>query len=191
VPFDSGRLVFPPVATACFLAIFYPMFRIFLPTAVTDALIAGVLCGYVCYDMIHYYLHYGSPRKGSYFDSLRGYHVRHHFESPHLGKLRRMLHSRKMRYVVSGCCLVCYVIGCVAAKPIEILSSATNAVFVLRLLLSSNSATAVVSWDIVLRLKIDVHGVFQYRRQFPDILSFWCSCSEWRKALCFASIPLR
>nr|CAB3244115.1 fatty acid 2-hydroxylase [Phallusia mammillata] len=85
VPFDSGRLVFPPVASSVFLVILYPMFRLVFSAAVTDSLVAGVLFGYVCYDMTHYYLHYGAPRKGSYFDRLRAYHVRHHFESPHLG----------------------------------------------------------------------------------------------------------
>ncbi|KAF3854383.1 hypothetical protein F7725_022438 [Dissostichus mawsoni] len=34
----------------------------------------GGLCGYVVYDMIHYYLHYGSPKKGSYMYGLKAYH---------------------------------------------------------------------------------------------------------------------
>lgn len=45
----------------------------------------GLVIGYVGYDLTHYYLHYGSPKKGGYFDRLRSYHVRHHFESPDLG----------------------------------------------------------------------------------------------------------
>lgn len=45
----------------------------------------GGLCGYVVYDMIHYYLHYGSPKRGSYLYSLKAYHVKHHFEHQRSG----------------------------------------------------------------------------------------------------------
>ena len=86
VPFDSGRLVFPPVPASILGIILYTVFRIFFVAAITDIFAAGLVFGYICYDLTHYYLHYGSPSKGSYFDRLRSYHVRHHFESPHLGK---------------------------------------------------------------------------------------------------------
>ncbi|XP_076807819.1 fatty acid 2-hydroxylase-like [Clavelina lepadiformis] len=85
VPFDSGRLVFPPAAASVLLVIFYSLFRLFFVGAVVDIFVAGLVLGYVCYDLTHYYLHYGSPKKGGYFDRLRAYHVRHHFESPNLG----------------------------------------------------------------------------------------------------------
>lgn len=52
----------------------------FLVEGLGTTLFVGGLCGYVVYDMIHYYLHYGSPRKGSYLYSLKAYHVKHHFE---------------------------------------------------------------------------------------------------------------
>ena len=48
-------------------------------------LFVGGLCGYVVYDMIHYYLHYGSPRKDSYMYGLKAYHVKHHFEHQRAG----------------------------------------------------------------------------------------------------------
>ncbi|KAH0619453.1 hypothetical protein JD844_000096, partial [Phrynosoma platyrhinos] len=46
---------------------------------------AGGLFGYVVYDMMHYYLHYGSPKKGTYLYRLKSYHVKHHFEHQKAG----------------------------------------------------------------------------------------------------------
>nr|XP_002126665.1 fatty acid 2-hydroxylase [Ciona intestinalis] len=85
VPFDSGRLVFPPVPASMLFLIAYSVFRLCFVVGVADIVSAGVILGYVGYDMTHYYLHYGQPKRGSYFDRLRAYHVRHHFESPNLG----------------------------------------------------------------------------------------------------------
>lgn len=85
VPFDRYRLVFPPVPAAIMLVIFYSLMWLAVPRVFLHSTLAGIIFGYVCYDMTHYYLHYGSPLRGSYFDRLRAYHVRHHFESPDLG----------------------------------------------------------------------------------------------------------
>ena len=45
-----------------------------------------VIFRYVCYDMIHYYTHHGSIRKGSWIDKIRKYHIDHHFIDPNKGK---------------------------------------------------------------------------------------------------------
>lgn len=40
--------------------------------------LAGALIGYLSYDMIHYYIHHGSPRN-RYFYMLKRTHYNHHF----------------------------------------------------------------------------------------------------------------
>ncbi|XP_074864691.1 fatty acid 2-hydroxylase [Carettochelys insculpta] len=79
-PFDSSRLVFPPVPASLVVVLFYSLVRLLLPMAIGTSLFVGGLFGYVVYDMTHYYLHYGSPKKGTYLYSLKAYHVKHHFE---------------------------------------------------------------------------------------------------------------
>ncbi|XP_068117537.1 fatty acid 2-hydroxylase [Hyperolius riggenbachi] len=79
-PFDSSRLVFPPLPASFVIIPLYVLLQLVLPPVVGLSLFVGGLFGYVVYDMMHYYLHYGSPRKGSYLAWLKSYHVRHHFE---------------------------------------------------------------------------------------------------------------
>ncbi|KAJ9597962.1 hypothetical protein L9F63_011163 [Diploptera punctata] len=40
---------------------------------------AGITLGYVTYDLMHFYLHYGSPEAGSYLYYMKRYHNQHHF----------------------------------------------------------------------------------------------------------------
>ncbi|XP_061577143.1 fatty acid 2-hydroxylase [Cololabis saira] len=84
-PFDGSRLVFPPGIAAIVVGVFYAVLRNMLPEILAASVFAGGLCGYVVYDMIHYYLHYGSPKKGSYLYGLKAYHVKHHFEHQRSG----------------------------------------------------------------------------------------------------------
>ncbi|XP_010156455.1 PREDICTED: fatty acid 2-hydroxylase, partial [Eurypyga helias] len=79
-PSDSSRLVFPPVPASLVIGFFYGVLRLLLPEVLGLSVFVGGLCGYVVYDMMHYYLHYGSPRKGTYLYGLKAYHVKHHFE---------------------------------------------------------------------------------------------------------------
>uniref|UniRef100_A0A8C4JWN3 Fatty acid 2-hydroxylase n=1 Tax=Dromaius novaehollandiae TaxID=8790 RepID=A0A8C4JWN3_DRONO len=79
-PFDSSRLVFPPVPASLVVVVFYWLLRVLLPEVLGLSMFVGGLCGYVVYDMMHYYLHYGSPKKGTYLYGLKAYHVKHHFE---------------------------------------------------------------------------------------------------------------
>ncbi|XP_028746903.1 fatty acid 2-hydroxylase-like [Peromyscus leucopus] len=79
-PFDGSRLVFPPVPASLVIAFFYVFLRLILPEAVAGIIFAGGLLGYVLYDMTHYYLHFGSPHKGSYLYNMKAHHVKHHFE---------------------------------------------------------------------------------------------------------------
>ncbi|MFT7813909.1 fatty acid 2-hydroxylase [Arapaima gigas] len=84
-PFDGSRLVFPPGLASPVIAGFYLLIRAVLPEGLGLSMFVGGLCGYVVYDMIHYYLHYGSPQKGSYLYGLKAYHVKHHFEHQRAG----------------------------------------------------------------------------------------------------------
>ncbi|XP_038610260.1 fatty acid 2-hydroxylase [Tachyglossus aculeatus] len=84
-PYDGSRLVFPPIPASLMIGAFYLLLRFILPEAVGGSVFAGGLLGYIIYDMTHYYLHFGSPRKGSYLYGLKAYHVKHHFEHQKLG----------------------------------------------------------------------------------------------------------
>ncbi|XP_067091576.1 fatty acid 2-hydroxylase [Osmerus mordax] len=84
-PFDGSRLVFPPGLASVVVGSFYLLLRHALPEGLGVSLFVGGLCGYVVYDMIHYYLHYGSPNRGSYMYGLKAYHVKHHFEHQQAG----------------------------------------------------------------------------------------------------------
>lgn len=79
VPFDTRRLVFPPFPAAIIALIFYKIFSLIFSESTLILIIAGGLLGYVMYDMIHYYLHYGAPQENSYFYHLKRYHNQHHF----------------------------------------------------------------------------------------------------------------
>ncbi|NWQ96006.1 FA2H hydroxylase, partial [Burhinus bistriatus] len=79
-PFDSSRLVFPPVPASLVIGFFYGILQLMLPAGLGLSVFVGGLCGYVIYDMMHYYLHYGSPKKGTYLYGMKAYHIKHHFE---------------------------------------------------------------------------------------------------------------
>ncbi|KAL9692084.1 hypothetical protein quinque_015858, partial [Culex quinquefasciatus] len=76
VPFDPYRLVFPPVPAVGLASFFYQPVRLLLPYP--QIMVAGGLIGYLAYDMIHYYIHYGSPNGGHLYHMKR-YHYQHHF----------------------------------------------------------------------------------------------------------------
>uniref|UniRef100_A0A3P8RM07 Fatty acid 2-hydroxylase n=1 Tax=Amphiprion percula TaxID=161767 RepID=A0A3P8RM07_AMPPE len=84
-PFDGSRLVFPPGIASIMVGSFYMILCKTLPEILGVSVFVGGLCGYVVYDMIHYYLHYGSPKRGSYMYGLKAYHVKHHFEHQRAG----------------------------------------------------------------------------------------------------------
>ena len=45
---------------------------------------AGLLFGYLCYDMIHYATHHFSMKRGVWL-WLKQYHMRHHYKDDHIG----------------------------------------------------------------------------------------------------------
>ncbi|CAG9807765.1 unnamed protein product [Chironomus riparius] len=87
VPFDEYRLVFPPIPAAILTAIGYQLLRVFHYFSLISQpklLLAGILIGFLGYDMTHYYLHFASP-KNAYFYNLKRYHYKHHFVSHEKG----------------------------------------------------------------------------------------------------------
>ncbi|XP_034949340.1 fatty acid 2-hydroxylase [Chelonus insularis] len=77
-PFDNQRLVFPPLAGIFIAFILYNLYKIVFSSMI-DIVAAGTMTGYLCYDLIHYYLHYGSPKVHTYLYEMKRYHNYHHF----------------------------------------------------------------------------------------------------------------
>ncbi|GBP65625.1 Chorion peroxidase [Eumeta japonica] len=77
VPFDGLRQVFPPVPAMAIASVLYlPVSIIFNYPLIK---MTGGLIGYLIYDMIHYYVHHGSPADGTYLYTMKRYHSNHHF----------------------------------------------------------------------------------------------------------------
>jgi len=86
-PWDRLRLVFPPVPAMLIAApIFGLLYLAVLGTAEplenAFAHMAGLLVGYLVYDLSHYYQHHAKPRTrlGRW---LKRYHLEHHHKHPH------------------------------------------------------------------------------------------------------------
>ncbi len=76
-PWDGTRLVFPPVAGLVIATGIYGLLRILLPTPEAMAAMAGLLIGYMIYDLTHYYTHHARPRS-RWGKFLKRYHLAHH-----------------------------------------------------------------------------------------------------------------
>jgi len=78
-PWDRDRLVMPPTVTAVIAVVAWFAFR--WMGNVEHAWFAGLVAGYVWYDLTHYYLHHAAPitAAGKW---LRKYHLVHHFQTP-------------------------------------------------------------------------------------------------------------
>jgi len=83
-PFDRGRLVFPPFPASIIFGFVFGLYRTFLSLPVTCLVLSGTVIGYVCYDLIHFYLHHGRPSL-SYWKQLKKYHYEHHFKDWNTG----------------------------------------------------------------------------------------------------------
>lgn len=79
VPFDSRRLVFPPFPAAILVFLGYKISSVIFPKSVLLLIVGGSVLGYVVYDMIHFYLHNGTPKEGTYMYYMKRYHNQHHF----------------------------------------------------------------------------------------------------------------
>ncbi|KAG0239737.1 fatty acid alpha-hydroxylase [Actinomortierella wolfii] len=79
LPMDRLRLVMPPVLTVFLGTPIYLTLRMVLPSAVADAMMSGVFFGYICYDMVHYYLHHARVIE-FHFKEMKTYHLAHHYK---------------------------------------------------------------------------------------------------------------
>jgi 4-hydroxysphinganine ceramide fatty acyl 2-hydroxylase len=82
-PQDARRLVMPPIISLPVLLIFYGVFLAVFGR-ISPAVFAGLIFGYLCYDMIHYATHHFSMKRGVWL-WLKQYHMRHHYKDDHVG----------------------------------------------------------------------------------------------------------
>jgi len=84
-PMDPDRLVFPPALALLGVGIFYTIYASLFPWHIIVNFASGQLFGYICYDVIHYYLHHGQPSAHTYYAKRKAYHQAHHYKEPDLG----------------------------------------------------------------------------------------------------------
>jgi 4-hydroxysphinganine ceramide fatty acyl 2-hydroxylase len=82
-PNDASRLVLPPVISVPLAVLFYFLFA-FTFRRFAPAVWAGLVAGYVCYDMIHYATHH-FPMRSRIGLWLKQYHLRHHYKDDEAG----------------------------------------------------------------------------------------------------------
>ena len=85
-PQIKTRLVMPPIVTVPLALVFYQLYATVVGNWLAapqwvDALFAGYIVGYVCYDMIHYATHHWPMRSGV-LKALKRYHMLHHYKTP-------------------------------------------------------------------------------------------------------------
>jgi dihydroceramide fatty acyl 2-hydroxylase len=116
-PHDGLRLVMPPLPGAGIALCIFSVLRCALPPAEARIAMAGLLAGYVHYDMLHYAIHHASSSGvgdggagaagrlaaaccGVWLPRLRANHLRHHYGNPDAGYgisstwLDTLLHTR-------------------------------------------------------------------------------------------------
>ena len=79
-PWDADRLVMPPIVSALIAVLLWLLAKWALG-AHLHAAFAGLVIGYVWYDLTHYYLHHAVPTT-AFGKWLRKYHLVHHFKTP-------------------------------------------------------------------------------------------------------------
>jgi len=82
-PNDASRLVMPPAVSIPLAFMFYGLFLL-LFGRFTPPVFAGLLAGYLFYDMLHYATHHFAMKRGVWL-WLKKYHMRHHYQDDHVG----------------------------------------------------------------------------------------------------------
>ena len=82
-PNDARRLVMPPVISIPLAFLFFGLFFLIFGS-LAPAVFAGLVFGYLCYDMLHYATHHLAMKSGMWL-WLKQYHLRHHFKDDHVG----------------------------------------------------------------------------------------------------------
>jgi sterol desaturase/sphingolipid hydroxylase (fatty acid hydroxylase superfamily) len=79
-PVDPTRLVMPPAAAIILAVVLFSLFRLPLGAQRVEPFFAGFLVGYLCYDYIHFCVHFFQPRT-RLGRMLKQNHMIHHFVS--------------------------------------------------------------------------------------------------------------
>jgi len=82
-PNDARRLVMPPSISVPLAVLFYILFLLIFGH-LAPSVFAGLVFGYVCYDMLHYATHHFSMKRGPWL-WLKQYHLRHHYKDDDAG----------------------------------------------------------------------------------------------------------
>jgi len=82
-PNDARRLVMPPIISIPLAFLFFGLFFLIFGS-LAPAVFAGLVFGYLCYDMLHYATHHLAMKSGVWL-WLKQYHLRHHFKDDHVG----------------------------------------------------------------------------------------------------------
>jgi sterol desaturase/sphingolipid hydroxylase (fatty acid hydroxylase superfamily) len=80
-PHDPDRLVMPPVVAGTLALLVGAPLRLALDPRAFPAFFAGLLAGYLWYDLTHYAVHHLKPRT-ALGEAQRRYHYLHHFKTP-------------------------------------------------------------------------------------------------------------
>ncbi len=80
-PWDPLRLVLPPALGLLLAAPVFGALLLLLPAGPALATMAGILVGYVAYDMIHYHVHH-RPCRTRWGKFLKRWHLAHHHKHP-------------------------------------------------------------------------------------------------------------
>jgi sterol desaturase/sphingolipid hydroxylase (fatty acid hydroxylase superfamily) len=82
-PNDARRLVMPPSISVPLAFFFYGLFLLIFGR-LAASVFAGLVFGYVCYDMLHFAAHHFAMKRGMWL-WLKQYHLRHHYRDDHAG----------------------------------------------------------------------------------------------------------
>ena len=83
-PNDKDRLVMPVTLSLAIAAVLFLLFSAVLGDLVW-AFFAGLLLGYLAYDMTHYSIHHARAPKSKYFKKLWKHHMDHHYRDTNKG----------------------------------------------------------------------------------------------------------
>lgn len=82
-PNDARRLVMPPSISVPLAVLFYILFLLIFGH-LGPGVFAGLVFGYICYDMLHYATHHFPMKRGLWL-WLKQYHLRHHYKNDDAG----------------------------------------------------------------------------------------------------------
>jgi len=80
-PNDSSRLTFPPMFSAAIASGIYQVTTVVEHDTGIHGYLAGLACGFMLYDAIHYYFHHGdAPWFPDFLKQMKKAHLNHHYK---------------------------------------------------------------------------------------------------------------